>query len=116
MAYQVSDLIRAMEQDSGIGLKQLRVDGGACANNFLMQFQADILNKEIIRPECIETTALGAAYLAGLAVGYWKSKEEIKRNWKISHTFYCAMEEEHRQELVKGWKRAVKSALCWAEG
>ena len=93
-------------------LKQLRVDGGACANNFLMQFQADILNKEIIRPECIETTALGAAYLAGLAVGYWKNKEEIKRNWKISHTFYCTMEEERRQELVKGWKRAVKSALC----
>ncbi len=116
MAYQVSDLIHAMEQDSGIGLKQLRVDGGACANNFLMQFQADILNKEIIRPECIETTALGAAYLAGLAVGYWKNKEEIKRNWKISHTFYCTMEEERRQELVKGWKRAVKSALCWAEG
>lgn len=115
MAYQVSDLIHAMEQDSGIGLKQLRVDGGACANNFLMQFQADILNKEIIRPECIETTALGAAYLAGLAVGYWKNKEEIKRNWKISHTFYCTMEEERRQELVKGWKRAVKSALCWAE-
>lgn len=116
MAYQVSDLIHAMEQDSGIGLKQLRVDGGACANNFLMQFQADILNKEIIRPECIETTALGAAYLAGLAVGYWKNKEEIKRNWKISHTFYCTMEEKRRQELVKGWKRAVKSALCWAEG
>ena len=111
MAYQVNDLIEAMHQDSGISLKQLRVDGGACANNFLMQFQADILNKEIVRPECIETTALGAAYLAGLAVGYWKSKEDIRKNWKISNT----MEEEYREKLVKGWKKAVKCALCWSE-
>ena len=115
MAYQVSDLIEAMQQDSGIPLKQLKVDGGACANNFLMQFQSDIVNAEIVRPECIETTALGAAYLAGLAVGYWKSKEEIRRNWQISRSFVSTMEEERRQKLVKGWKRAVKCALCWSE-
>ena len=115
MAYQVSDLIEAMQQDSGIPLKQLKVDGGACANNFLMQFQSDILNAEIVRPECIETTALGAAYLAGLAVGYWKSKEEIKKNWQVSRSFASSMEEERRKTLVKGWKRAVKCALCWSE-
>lgn len=115
MAYQVSDLIESMEQDSGIRLKQLKVDGGACANNFLMQFQSDILNTEIVRPECIETTALGAAYLAGLAVGYWKDKEDIKKNWKISKAFDSQMEEEERRKLVKGWKKAVRCALCWAE-
>ena len=115
MAYQVSDLIEAMEQDSGIALKELKVDGGACANNFLMQFQADILNARIVRPECIETTALGAAYLAGLAVGYWKSKDEIRKNWKASRAFEGAMEENYRKSLIKGWKRAVKCALCWSE-
>lgn len=115
MAYQVSDLIEAMQQDSGIPLKQLKVDGGACANNFLMQFQSDILNAEIVRPECIETTALGAAYLAGLAVGYWRSKEEIRKNWQVSRSFVSAMEEERRQKLVKDWKRAVRCALCWSE-
>lgn len=115
MAYQVHDLIESMEQDSGLCLKQLRVDGGACANNFLMQFQADILNSQIVRPECIETTALGAAYLAGLAVGYWKSRDEIRKNWKISRSFANAMEADRRERLVKGWKRAVKCALCWSE-
>lgn len=115
MAYQVYDLIKAMQQDSGIDLKQLRVDGGACANNFLMQYQADLLDTDIIRPECIETTALGAAYLAGLAVGYWKDKEEIRKNWQVSRTFESQMEEERRHKLVKGWKRAVKCALCWSE-
>ena len=115
MAYQVYDLIEAMQQDSGICLRQLRVDGGACANNFLMQFQADLLNTAIIRPDCIETTALGAAYMAGLAVGYWKDKEEIRKNWKVSRAFESSMEEDQRSRLVKGWKRAVKCALCWAE-
>lgn len=115
MAYQVYDLIEAMQQDSGICLRQLRVDGGACANNFLMQFQADLLNTAIIRPDCIETTALGAAYLAGLAVGYWKDKEEIRKNWKVSRAFESGMEEDQRRRLVKGWKRAIKCALCWAE-
>lgn len=115
MAYQVSDLLEAMEQDSGIHLKQLKVDGGACANDFLMQFQADLLNTTIDRPECIETTALGAAYLAGLAVGYWKDKEDIKKNWKVSKTFESSMDGERRDRLKKGWKRAVKCALYWAE-
>lgn len=115
MAYQVSDLIEAMEQDSEIHLKQLRVDGGACANSFLMQFQSDLLNTQILRPKCIETTALGAAYLAGLAVGYWKDKEEIKKNWKVAKTFKSQMEEERRKKLIKGWKKAIKCARFWSE-
>ncbi len=115
MAYQVSDLIEAMQQDSGISLKELKVDGGACANNFLMQFQADILNARIVRPACIETTAAGAAYLAGLAVGYWRSKDEIRKNWKASRAFEGAMEENDRRARIKGWKKAVKCALCWSE-
>ena len=115
MAYQVWDLIESMEQDSGISLKELKVDGGACANNFLMQFQADILGARIVRPECIETTALGAAYLAGLAVGYWKDKDEIRNNWKVSRAFDGIMEESRKSKLVKGWKRAVKCALYWSE-
>jgi glycerol kinase len=115
MAYQVSDVIEAMEQDSEIHLKQLKVDGGACANNFLMQFQSDLLNTQILRPECIETTALGAAYLAGLAVGYWKDKEEIKKNWKVSKVFETQMEEECRKKRIKGWKKAIKCALIWSQ-
>ena len=86
IAYQAYDVIKAMENDLGEGVKSLRVDGGASANNFLMQFQADILNTEVLEPECIETTALGAAYLAGLSVGFWKDKEEIKKNWALSET------------------------------
>ena len=115
MAYQVYDLIEAMEQDSQIHLKELRVDGGACANNFLMQFQADVLDTRIVRPGCIETTALGAAYLAGLAVGYWKDREEIKQNWKASRTFDRQMEDECRKKRIRGWKRAVKCALYWSQ-
>ena len=113
MAYQVSDLAEAMRQDSGIALKQLKVDGGACANDFLMQFQADILETDIVRPECIETTALGAAYLAGLAVGYWEGLDDIKQNWKVSRVFKNQMEESRRRELLKGWKRAVRCAVVW---
>ena len=115
IAYQSMELVEAMEKDTGTPMSELNVDGGASRDTFLMQFQSDILNAEIVRPECIETTALGAAYLAGLAVGYWKSKEEIRKNWQISRSFMSAMEEENRQKLVKGWKRAVKCALCWSE-
>lgn len=115
MAYQVHDLVEAMQKDSGIQLKHLKVDGGASANNFLMQFQADILGASIIRPECIETTALGAAYLAGLAVGYWKNKDEICKNWKAARVFESTMGEEKRQRLIRGWKRAVKCAMYWSE-
>lgn len=115
IAYQTSDVLAAMERDSGICLKSLKVDGGASANDFLMQFQADIVDTQVLRPECIETTALGAAYLAGLAVGYWKDKDEIRENWQIGAHFDSAMSEEQRGELLKGWKRAVKCALVWSE-
>lgn len=115
IAYQTADVLRAMEQDSGILLKSLKVDGGASANDFLMQFQADIVDTQVHRPECIETTALGAAYLAGLAVGYWQDKDEIRANWQIGRVFGPAMEEERRGKLLKGWRRAVKCALMWAE-
>ena len=104
-----------MEKDSGIYLKSLKVDGGASANDFLMQFQADIVNTSVHRPKCIETTALGAAYLAGLAAGYWKDRAEIKENWQIGAAFHPGMPEEKRQELLKGWKKAVKCALVWAQ-
>lgn len=115
IAFQTVDILEAMEKDSGIELKSLKVDGGASANNFLMQFQSDILNTEVRRPECIETTALGAAYLAGLATGYWKDKAEIKENWQLGRTFLPAMTAEKRNGLLKGWKKAVKCALIWAE-
>ncbi len=115
IAYQTADVIQAMEQDSGIRLKNLKVDGGASSNDFLMQFQADIVDTQVHRPECIETTALGAAYLAGLATGYWCDKEEIKENWQIGKVFEASMSDEKRAALLKGWKRAVKCALAWAE-
>ena len=115
IAYQTSDVLRAMEQDCGTNLTSLKVDGGASANNFLMQFQADILNAQVLRPKCIETTALGAAYLAGLAVGYWKDREEIRENWALAADFEPVMEEEKRTGLLKGWRRAVKCARYWAQ-
>ena len=115
IAYQSYDLVKAMENDAGICLKSLKVDGGACANNFLMQFQADILNTRVQRPDCIETTALGAAYLAGLAVGYWKDREELKNKWNLNREFIGRMEEPKREKLVKGWRKAVSRALDWEE-
>ena len=114
IAYQAYDVIRAMEQDSGILLNTLKVDGGASANNFLMQFQANILNAQVQRPSCIETTALGAAYLAGLSSGYWNDIEEIKSNWNLERTFQSNMDLKEREELLHGWKRAVKCAIAWA--
>ena len=114
IAYQTADVLRAMEADSGLTLKSLKVDGGASANDFLMQFQADIVNTQVHRPKCIETTALGAAYLAGLATGYWKDKAEICENWQLGAAFAPAMQEEKRSELLRGWKKAVKCALAWA--
>ena len=115
IAYQSSDVFHAMEAESGIRINELKVDGGASANDFLMQFQTDIENTPVVRPQCIETTALGAAYLAGLAVGYWKSKEEIQANWKLGKTFVPQMADEKREELLRGWKRAVKATLFWAD-
>jgi len=113
LAYQVSDIIDAMEQDSGIHLNAVKVDGGACANNFLMQFQADILNTEVARPKCIETTALGAAYLAGLGVGYWENQKDVCENWALERTFLPEMEELRREKLLRGWKKAVKCSFGW---
>lgn len=115
LAYQTLEVIEAMEKDAGVGLKNLRVDGGASANNLLLQFQADLLNNSVLRPVCIETTALGAAYLAGIAVGFWKDKQEVKQNWALSRIFTPSMAETLRQERIKGWKRAVKCALAYAE-
>ncbi len=115
IAYQAYDVIKAMEEDAGVQLNVLKVDGGASANNMLMQFQADINNTIVHRPKCIETTALGAAYLAGLATGYWKNKDEIKENWQLGRAFESEMDKEKRNQLLKGWKRAVRCAIAWAE-
>ena len=115
LAYQSYDICKAMEQDAGIAIKSLKVDGGACANDFLMQFQSNILDCEVIRPSCIETTALGAAYLAGLAVGYWENMEDIRNNWHVDRLFESAMDESQREELIHGWHKAVKCAQMWGE-
>ena len=115
MAYQTGDLIDAMADDLGMSLPSLKVDGGACSNNFLMQFQADILNCLVKRPVCIETTSLGAAYLAGLATGYWESKEDVIENWQVDRTFEPLMAESRRSELLAGWKKAVCRVRDWAK-
>jgi len=115
IAYQTFDVIKAMEKDLGENIKSLKVDGGASANNFLMQFQADILDTPVIKPECIETTALGAAYLSGLAVGFWKDREEIKKNWALSKTFTPNMKKDYREKLLKGWHKAVGRSFAWAQ-
>ncbi|AQX55984.1 glycerol kinase GlpK [Priestia flexa] len=113
LAYQTKDVLSAMEADSGITLKTLRVDGGAVKNNFLMQFQSDLLNVPVERPEINETTALGAAYLAGLAVGYWKDREEIAQQWNMEKSFEPDMEESRREDLYAGWKKAVNAAMAF---
>lgn len=115
LAYQTYDIVRAMEQDAKMKVSSLKVDGGACANDFLMQFQSDILDSQVVRPNCIETTALGAAYLAGLAVGYWSGLDDIKSNWGINRTFNPSMEAVKREKLVSGWKKAVDTAIFWSE-
>lgn len=114
LAYQSYDVMKAMEADAGVVLKELHVDGGASANNFLMQFQSDILGIDVLRPKIIESTALGAVYLAGLAVGYYKDKEDIRQNVALDRTFTPNMEEAKREELVGGWKDAVKRSFGWA--
>lgn len=115
IAYQVNDILSAMKVDSGIELSSLKVDGGASVNNFLMQTQADIIDAPVNRPQCVETTAMGAAYLAGLAVGYWASKEDVLENWAIDQTFEPVIEEEKRRMMIKGWNKAVKYAYGWAK-
>jgi glycerol kinase len=114
LAYQSADLLFAMEKDSGIRLEALKVDGGASANNFIMQFQSDIIGTPVLRPRCVETTAMGAAYLAGLAVGYWKSKEDVQKNWAIDRTFTPEMGDIERDQKLNGWHRAVRCAFGWA--
>ncbi|MBQ5659744.1 MAG: glycerol kinase GlpK [Lachnospiraceae bacterium] len=114
LCYQANDVLKAMEADSGIKLAALKVDGGACANNYLMQTQSDIINAPVKRPCCVETTAMGAAYLAGLAVGYWKDKEEVRKNWAIDRTFEPQISDEKREEMVNGWKKAVSRSFGWA--
>ena len=113
LAYQTYDICKAMEQDSGIPITELKVDGGACANDFLMQFQSNILNSQVHRPKCIETTALGAAYLAGLAVGYWNSLEDIRNNWAMDKVFGPDMADNYRQKLLRGWQKAVACSMMW---
>jgi len=115
ICYQTRDVLEAMQKDSGITLKSLKVDGGAVANNFLMQFQSDILGVPVDRPKVIETTALGAAYLAGLAVGYWKDRDDIAAKWQIDRTFKPEMDNEKKDNLYKGWKKAVERALDWED-
>ena len=115
MAYQTYDLIKAMSDDLGASFKSLKVDGGACANNFLMQFQADVLGCQVKRPVCVETTSLGAAYLAGLATGYWESKEDVLQNWRVDRTFEPEMDEAERARLTAGWQKAVGRVREWAK-
>ena len=115
LAYQTGDVLQAMKADSGIELAALKVDGGASANNYLMQTQADIIDAPVQRPRCVETTAMGAAYLAGLAVGYWKSKEEVLKNWAIDRTFRPNIDAASREERIAGWNKAVKCAYGWAK-
>ena len=115
IAYQTSDICKAMENDAGVPLTRLKVDGGASANDFLMQFQSDMLGSEVVRPKCIETTAMGAAYLAGLAVGFWESLDDVRASWETETVFRPEMDETHRDGLLKGWQKAVKTALMWTE-
>ena len=115
IAYQTCDICRAMESDAGVELTRLRVDGGAAANDLLMQFQSDLLCAEVLRPACIETTALGAAYLAGLAVGYWKDTADIRQNRQTGRVFLPEMRDATRAKLLKGWNRALTTALTWAD-
>jgi glycerol kinase len=115
IAYQVTDLLAAMNADSGIDIKELRVDGGATVNNTLMQFQSDLLEVPVIRPKITETTALGAAYLAGLAVGFWDNIDEIRKQWQVENRFEPEMDPDKVAKLTKGWQRAVKAAIAWAD-
>ena len=115
IAYQTSDICKAMENDAGVPLTRLKVDGGASANDFLMQFQSDMLGSEVVRPKCIETTAMGAAYLAGLAVKFWESLDDVRASWETETVFRPEMDETHRDGLLKGWQKAVKTVLMWTE-
>ncbi|RYC68615.1 glycerol kinase GlpK [Spirosoma sordidisoli] len=114
-AYQTVDVVRAMEQDAGVSLKSLRVDGGMVVNSLLMQFQADVLNGPVICPRMTETTALGAAYAAGLAVGYWNGLDDLRQNWGIAHTYESTMADDQRQKLMRGWQKAIERSFGWED-
>ena len=115
LAFQSNDVLKAMERDSGVKSGSLKVDGGACKNNFLMQFQADISDAPIVRPSCVETTAMGASYLAGLAVGYWEDKDDVIKNWAVDRKFIPVMSEPERRKQLKGWEQAVAAIRGWAK-
>jgi glycerol kinase len=115
IAFQVADVLDLMQKDSGIQIQELRVDGGAAANNLLMQFQADILGAPVVRPKVTETTALGAAYLAGLAVGYWRSTDDVKANWEVERKFEPNMSDKDRDHRRSRWDEALKRACDWEE-
>ncbi len=115
LAFQSNDVLKAMERDSGVKLDSLKVDGGACKNNFLMQFQTDISDAPIVRPSCVETTAMGASYLAGLAVGYWADKDDVIKNWAVDRKFIPVMPESERRKQLKGWEQAVTAIRGWAK-
>ncbi|MDX1430261.1 MAG: FGGY-family carbohydrate kinase, partial [Rhodothermales bacterium] len=115
VAYQSADLIQAMEADSGVPVSELRVDGGAAANNLLMQFQGDVLGVPVVRPTVLETTALGAAYLAGLAVGYWSGLAEVSEQWQVDQRFEPDADRGHIEELLKGWRKALQRAKRWED-
>ena len=115
LAYQTNDVLQAMRADSGIELSTLKVDGGASANNLLMQMQADIIQAPVQRPMCVESTAMGAAYLAGLAVKYWSSLEEVQKNWAVDQLFLPRIAKEEQQAKIKQWNKAVKYAYGWAK-
>ena len=115
MVYQTCDLVQARTEDLGCGISMFKVDGGASANNFLLQFQADMIGQPVYRPVCIETTSLGAAYLAGLATGYWKDQEDILSNWQLDRRFDPQMGDGQRNQLLDGWHKAVQRALEWSK-
>ncbi|UGA40031.1 hypothetical protein JOS77_12040 [Chromobacterium haemolyticum] len=115
IAYQTMDVLKAMEADAGLDIAELRVDGGATVNELLMQFQSDILSVDVVRPKITETTALGAAYLAGLAVGYWKNIDDVQGQWQLDHRFKPQLEAAQVAGKVKGWQRAVNAAKVWAD-
>ena len=115
IAYQTQDVLKAMEADADVELSALKVDGGAAANNYLMQSQADISNAPVLRPKCVETTAMGAAYLAGLAVGYWENQQQICQNWSVDRTFIPEISEADRKKRIAGWEKAVACARGWAK-
>ena len=115
MAYQTYDILKIMEQESGVDIVSLKVDGGASNNNFLMQFQSDVLGVDVLRPECVETTALGAAYLAGLATGVWNDLDEIREQWTLDKLYTPQMSEEIRERNLRGWDKAIGRVQHWED-